>query len=165
MNSEARSGKTVYAAAGGRYYEDFTVGEVMAHHPGRTITETDNVWFTLLTMNTHPLHFDNEYARDSEFGKPLVNSCLTLSMVTGMSVSDVSQRAIANLGWSAVKLMAPVFVGDTIYAETEVLAMRQSKSRAGQGIVTVKTRGFKADGTVFLEFDRNVLLPLKGATD
>ena len=163
MNSATRSGKTVYAAAGGRLYDDFTVGEVIPHHPGRTITETDNVWFTLLTMNTHPLHFDNEYASESEFGKPLVNSCLTLSMVTGMSVSDVSQRAIANLGWSDVKLMGPVFVGDTIYAETEVLAKRESKSRSGQGIVTVKTRGFKADGTVFLEFDRNVLLPMKGS--
>ncbi len=165
MSSATRSGKAIYAAAGGRLYDDFTVGEVIPHHPGRTITESDNVWFTLLTMNTHPLHFDNEYASESEFGKPLVNSCLTLSMVTGMSVSDVSQCAIANLGWSDVKLMAPVFVGDTIYAETEVLAKRPSKSRAGQGIVTVKTRGFKADGSVFLEFDRNVLLPLRGAAE
>lgn len=149
----------VYRDDEGRTYDDFTVGEVIQHRPGRTLTETDNIWFTLLTMNTHPLHFDNEYAARGEFGKALVNSCLTLSMVTGMSVSDISQRAIANLGWSDVKLAAPVFVGDTIYADSEVLAKRESKSRPGQGIVTVRTRGYKADGTVFMTFERNVLLP------
>ena len=100
----------------GRHFEDFQVGDVYEHRPGRTITETDNVWFTQLTMNTHPLHFDETYAAKSEFGKPLVNSCLTLSMVAGMSVSDTSQKAIANLGWTDIKLKAPVFVGDTIYA-------------------------------------------------
>lgn len=142
----------------GRDYDDFVVGDVYEHRPGRTITEADNVWFTLLTMNQHPLHFDEAYAAESEFGRPLVNSCLTLSIVSGMSVSDVSQKAVANLGWSDVKLTAPVFVGDTIYAESEVLAKRESKSRPGQGIVTVKTRGLKADGTLFMEFQRNVLL-------
>jgi acyl dehydratase len=156
-----RSTATVYAGDTGRLYDDFVVGSVLQHRPGRTICEADNTWFTLLTMNQHPLHFDAEYAATSEFGKPLVNSCLTLSIVTGMSVADVSQRAIANLGWSDVKLMGPVFVGDTIYAETEVLAKRPSASRKGQGIVTVRTRGFKADGTVFMQFDRNVLLPMK----
>jgi acyl dehydratase len=160
MSQATKLSADVYANDSGRSYDDFIVGEKMQHRPGRTISETDNTWFTLLTMNTHPLHFDVEYAARSEFGKPLVNSCLTLSMVTGMSVADVSQRAIANLGWSNVKLTAPVFVGDTIYAETEVLAKRPSKSRSGQGIVTVRTRGFKADGTVFMEFDRNVLLPM-----
>ena len=149
----------------GRTYDDFVVGHVYEHRPGRTITDADNVWFTLLTMNQHPLHFDAAYAAESEFKKPLVNSCLTLSIVTGMSVSDVSQKAIANLGWDKVKLMAPVFVGDTLYAESEVLAKRASKSRPDQGLVTVKTRGVKADGTVFLEFERTVLLPRETAKD
>ena len=105
----------------GRYFEDFEIGHVYEHRPGRTISEADNTWFTLLTMNTHPLHFDFEYAKHSEFGKPLVNSAFTLAVVAGMSVSDTSQKAIANLGWTDIKLTAPVFVGDTIYAESEVL--------------------------------------------
>ena len=102
--------------AGGRYFEDFTIGDIYEHRPGRTINETDNSWFTLLTMNTHPIHFDAEYAKHSEFGKLLVNSALTLSIVAGMSVSDLSQKAVANLGWTDIKLTAPVFVGDTVYA-------------------------------------------------
>lgn len=147
----------------GRYYEDFQVGHIYEHRPGRSITETDNIWFTLLTMNTHPLHFDNEYASRSEFGKALVNSCLTLSIVVGMSVRDVSQHAIGNLGWNNVALTAPVFVGDTIYAESEVLSKRESKSRPTQGIVTVKTVGAKQDGTRFISFERTVLVPKRGA--
>ena len=147
----------------GRYYEDFQVGYIYEHRPGRSITETDNIWFTLLTMNTHPLHFDNEYASKSEFGKALVNSCLTLSIVVGMSVRDVSQHAIGNLGWNNVALTAPVFVGDTIYAESEVLSKRESKSRPTQGIVTVKTVGTKQDGTQFISFERTVLVPKRGA--
>ena len=146
----------------GRYYEEFTVGDVYEHRPGRTITETDNTWFTLLTMNGHPLHFDTAYAAKSEFGRPLVNSCLTLSIVAGMSVSDVSQKAIGNLGWTDIKLPAPVFVGDTIYAESEVLAKRESVKRPTQGIVTVRTTGRKADGTVFMTFERTVLVPKRG---
>lgn len=151
-----------YRESFGRYYEDFTVGDVYEHRPGRTITETDNIWFTLLTMNTHPLHFDHAYAARSEFGQPLVNSCLTLSMVVGMSVSDVSQKAIGNLGWNDIRLTAPVFVGDTIYAESEVLSKRESASRPGQGIVTVKSIGKKADGTLFMSFERTVLVPRRG---
>lgn len=146
----------------GRYYEDFVVGHVYEHRPGRTITENDNIWFTLLTMNTHPLHFDNDYAAKSEFGKPLVNSCLTLAIVTGMSVSDISQKAIGNLGWNDVKLVSPVYVGDTIYAESEVLSMRESQKRPTQGIVTVRTTGKKADGTVFMTFERTILAPKRG---
>jgi itaconyl-CoA hydratase len=149
-----------YRADIGRTYDDFVVGHVYEHRPGRTITEADNVWFTLLTMNQHPLHFDATYAAGTEFKKPLVNSCLTLSIVTGMSVADVSQKAIANLGWDKVELKAPVFVGDTIYAESEVLAKRPSEGRPGQGLVTVRTRGIKADGTVFLVFERTVLVPM-----
>lgn len=146
----------------GRYYEDFEVGDIYEHRPGRTITQTDNTWFTLLTMNKHPLHFDLDYAKSSEFEKPLVNSALTLAIVSGMSVSDVSQKTIANLGWNDVKLTAPVFAGDTIYAETEVLSKRESKSRPNAGIVTVKTTGKKADGTVFMTFERTMLIPKRG---
>ena len=155
-------GPNRYRESYGRYYEDFDVGDVYEHRPGRTITETDNIQFTLLTMNTHPIHFDSAYAAKSEFGKPLVNSALTLAMVAGMSVSDVSQKAVANLGWNDIRLTAPVFVGDTIYAESEVLEKRESKSRPNQGIVKVKTLGKKADGTVFMTFERTVLVPMRG---
>ena len=151
-----------YRESFGRYLEDFTVGDVYEHRPGRSITETDNTWFTLLTMNQHPLHFDKAYAAKSEFGKLLVNSCLTLSIVVGMSVSDVSQKAIANLGWDKIRLTAPVFVGDTIYAESEVLTVRDSKSRPDRGIVTVRTIGKKADGTVFMTFERSMMIPKRG---
>jgi acyl dehydratase len=151
-----------YRETFGRCFEDFHVGDIYEHRPGRTITETDNIWFTLLTMNTHPLHFDKSYAAKSEFKQPLVNSCLTLSMVVGMSVSDVSQQAIGNLGWNDIKLTAPVFVGDTIYAESEVLGKRESSSRPTQGIVTVRTIGKKADGVQFMSFERTVLVPKRG---
>ena len=151
----------------GRLYEDFQVGDIYEHTPGRTISEADNTWFTLLTMNQHPLHFDSEYAKGTEFGRLLVNSTLTLSIVTGMSVADVSQRAIANLGWTDIRLPAPVFVGDTLRAESEVLAKRESKSRPEAGIVTVRTTGTKADGgktgdTVVMTFERTILVPKRG---
>ena len=113
-------------------------------------------------MNQHPLHFDAAYAAKAEFGRPLVNSCLTLSIVTGMSVSDLSQKATANLGWDKVRLTAPVFAGDTIYAESEVLEARESRSRPTQGIVTVRTTGKKADGTVFMIYERSILVPKRG---
>lgn len=144
---------------GGRYYEEFTVGDTYKHWPGRTITAADNTWFTLLTMNQHPLHFDEEYAKGTEFGKPLVNSALTLAIVAGMSVADVSQKAIANLGWTDIVMPAPVFNGDTIYAESTVLEKRESKSRPTQGIVTVATRAWKQDGTTVMTYKRTVLVP------
>jgi itaconyl-CoA hydratase len=143
----------------GRYYDDFAVGDTYKHWPGRTITAADNTWFTLLTMNQHPIHFDEEYAKKSEFGKPLVNSTLTLAIVTGMSVADVSQHAIANLGWTDIVMPAPVFNGDTLYAETSVLEKRESKSRPGQGIVSVATRAWKQDGTTVMTFQRTILVP------
>jgi len=146
----------------GRYYEEFEVGDVYEHRPGRTISEADNTWFTLLTMNNHPLHFDAVYAAKSEFGKPLVNSCLTLSIVVGMSVSDVSYKAIGNLGWNDIKLTAPVFAGDTLYAESEVLAKRESQSRPTQGIVTVRTRGLNQSGQVVISYERTILVPKRG---
>ena len=158
----ADSGKRRIPTPTGRYFEDFIVGDIYEHRPGRTITESDNTWFTLLTMNTHPLHFDKVYAGKSEFKQPLVNSCLTLSMVVGMSVSDISQKAIGNLGWNDIRLVAPVFVGDTIYAESEVLSKRESAKRPTQGIVTVRTTGRKADGTVFMTYERSVLVPKRG---
>jgi acyl dehydratase len=151
-----------YRESYGRCFEDFEVGDVYEHRPGRTISEADNTWFTLLTMNQHPLHFDAAYAAKTEFGRPVINSALTLAIVAGMSVSDVSQKAIANLGWDKIRLTAPVFAGDTIYAESEVLAKRPSKSRPEQGVVTVKTTGSKADGTVFMTYERTVLVPTRG---
>ena len=146
----------------GRCLEDFKVGDIYQHRPGRTISEADNTWFTLLTMNTHPIHFDAAYAAKTEFGRPLVNSCLTLAMVTGMSVNDLSRKAIANLGWDKVRLTTPVFAGDTIYAESEVLEVRESKSRPTQGIIKVRTTGKKSDGTPFMSFERSILVPRRG---
>ena len=151
-----------YRESFGRYYEDFEVGDVYEHRPGRTLTESDNTWFTLLTMNQHPLHFDKVYAAKSEFGQPLVNSCLTLSIVVGMSVSDLSQKVVANLGWENVRLTAPVFIGDTLYAESEILNKRESKPRPTQGIVTARTAGRKSDGTVVIDLQRSFLAPKRG---
>jgi itaconyl-CoA hydratase len=146
----------------GRYYEDFAIGEIYEHRPGRTISETDNTWFTLLTMNTHPMHFDAEYAKASEFGKCIVCSPLTVALMVGMSVTDVSQKAIANLGWTDIKLTHPVFAGDTLYAESEVLAKRESKSRPDAGIVTVRTAGKNQKGEVVCTFERTILVQRRG---
>ncbi|MEC8147749.1 MAG: MaoC family dehydratase [Pseudomonadota bacterium] len=146
----------------GRYFEDFDVGHIYEHRPGRTINETDNTWFTLLTMNTHPLHFDKEYARKSEFKRILVNSTLTLSIVVGMSVSDVSQKAIANLGWKEIILPNPVFVGDTLYSESLVISKRKSKSRQNQGIVSIATSGTNQDNKTVCTFERTMLIPCRG---
>jgi len=154
----AKVGETRYRERGGRYFEDFEVGHIYEHRPGRTITLTDNIWFTLLTMNTHPTHFDAEYAKHTEFGKPLIVSTLTLSIVTGMSVSDISQKAVANLGWTDIKLPHPVYEGDTITAESEVLSKRPSKSRPGQGIVSFRTTGFNQDKNVICEYERTILV-------
>ena len=155
-------GQQRYRESYGRHLEDFQVGDVYEHRPGRSITETDNTWFTLLTMNQHPLHFDREYGAKTEFGQVLVNSCLTISLVTGMSVSDISQKTIANLGWDKVRLTGPVFVGDTLYAESTVLAIRESGSRPNQGIVTVESRGLKQDGQQVISFERSMLIPKRG---
>jgi acyl dehydratase len=163
MVSRAKEvGPQRYRESAGRYFEEFTVGDVYEHRPGRTLSEADNTWFTLLTMNQHPLHFDAAYGAATEFKRPLINSCLTLSIVTGMSVADVSQKTVANLGWDKIRLTAPVFAGDTIYAESEVLSKRASGSRPHHGIVTVRTTGKKADGTVFMTFERSVLIPMRG---
>jgi len=143
--------------------EDFAVGDIYEHWPGRTITETENVWFTNLTMNTHPLHFDTNYAARTEFGKPLVNSTFTLALVTGMCVSITSQKAIANLGFDKVEIPAPVYVGDTLYAETEVLATRESASRPDAGIVKVRHSGKNQHGTCIMHITRSFLATKRGS--
>lgn len=155
-------GPNRYRETFGRYYEDFQVGDIYEHRPGKTVTEYDNHLFTLMTMNTHPMHFDAEFAKASEFKRNLVVSPYTLALLIGMSVTDCSQKAIANLGMDEVKFTAPVFAGDTIYGESEVLDKRPSKSRPGQGIVTIVTRGFNQDATMVCTFKRNMLIPGKG---
>jgi itaconyl-CoA hydratase len=147
----------------GRYFEDFTVGDHYRHPLGRTITGTDNAWFTLLTMNTHQLHFNDDYAERTEFGRQLVNSGLSVAMVLGISVSDVSQHAVANLGWTNITLPHPLFVGDTLYGESLVTAARASRSRPDAGIVAVHTRGLNQHGTVCVTFDRTVLVHRRSA--
>ena len=142
----------------GRFFEDFEVGDVYEHPLGRTVTTTDNSWFTLLTQNTAAIHFDHHYASQTEFGKPLVDSTFTLALVTGQSVTDVSQNVFANLGWDEVRLPAPVFEGDTIYSRSEVLEKRESRSRPDVGIVRVETTGFNQDGTIVITFVRTIMV-------
>ncbi|MBI3374347.1 MAG: MaoC family dehydratase [Betaproteobacteria bacterium] len=155
-------GEKHYRESFGRHYEEFAVGDVYEHRPGRTISETDNTWFTLLTMNTHPMHFDAEYAKASEFGRCIVCSPLTVALMVGMSVTDVSQKAIANLGWTDIKLTFPLFAGDTLYAMSEVLDKRESNSRPGAGIVSVRTTGNNQDGKVVCTFSRTMLIAKRG---
>jgi acyl dehydratase len=146
----------------GRYFEDFEIGDIYEHRLGRTITETDNTWFTLLTMNTNPIHVDRHFSKDTPFEKPLVNSCLTLSLVVGISVSDISENAIANLGWTDVTLPNPVYEGDTIYARTEVLGKRESASRSNAGIVDVRSEGFKQSGEIVIAYKRTFMVYKRG---
>ena len=142
-----------------RSYDELEVGAVYRSRFGRTVLEADNVWFTLLTHNTNPIHFDAEYAATTEWGRPLVDSTFTLALVTGLSVEDVSERGV-NLGWREVRLPAPVFAGDTIRAETEVLSKRESQSRPSFGIVTVRTRGLNQRDETVIEFERSIMLQL-----
>ena len=141
----------------GRFFDDFKVGDVYRVRYGRTVTENDNIWFTLLTCNTNQIHFNNDYGTKTDFGQCLINSTLTLAIVTGMCVADVSENGFA-LGWEEVRMPNPLFAGDTIYAETEVLDLRESKSRPGQGVVKVKHRGIKQDGTVVIEMTRSAMV-------
>ena len=142
----------------GRVFEDFDVGDVYEHPLGRTVIAADNVWFTCLTMNTNPVHFDAEYAAKTEFRRPLVNSCFTLALVTGQSVTDLTVNAIANLGWDEVKLPHPLFEGDTVRSKSEVLDTRPSRSRPNAGIVRVKTTGMNQDGKTVIEFTRTFMV-------
>ena len=146
----------------GRLYEDFEVGDVYEHPLGRTVLAADNSWFTLLTMNTNPVHFAAHYSSKTEFGKPLVNSCFTLALVTGQSVIDLTLNGVANLAWDEIRLPNPVFEGDTIYSRSEVLEKRESKSRPNIGIVRVKTTGLNQDGTVVIEFKRTFMVYKRG---
>jgi itaconyl-CoA hydratase len=146
----------------GRVFEDFAVGDVYEHPLGRTILDADNVWFTCLTMNTNPIHFDSEYAKQTPFKKRLVNSCFTLSLVTGQSVTDLTMNGVANLGWDEVRLPNPLFEGDTVYSRSEVLETRESKSRPNVGIVRVRTTGIKQDNTPVIEFTRTFMIWKRG---
>jgi itaconyl-CoA hydratase len=152
------------APPGGRYFDDFTPGDVFRSSIGRTVTETDNVWFTCVTMNTNPIHFDAEYASRTEFKRPLVNSCFTLALVTGQSVIDLTINAVANLGWDEVRLPNPLFEGDTVYAKSEVLETRESTSRPNVGIVKVRTTGLNQHGTPVIEFTRTFMIWKRGHT-
>lgn len=152
----------VYREQSGLYWDDFKVGDVFEHRPGRTVLDVDNVWFTLLTMNTQQVHFDQEYADKTEWKKLLVDSTFTLALVTGMSVKTVSAKVVANLGWDKVKMPKPVFAGDTIYAVSKVISKRESKKRPTQGIVTVETKGINQRGEVVIQFERTMLVYKKG---
>lgn len=147
----------------GLCFEDFIVGDLYRHAVGRTVTQTDNIWFTLLTVNNNPIHFDAHYAAQTEFKRPLVDSTFTLALVTGLTVADISQNAV-NLGWDEVRLPAPVFEGDTIYAQSEVLETRGSKSRPHMGIVKVRTTGFNQEGVVVIQFVRTLMVYRRGHT-
>jgi itaconyl-CoA hydratase len=141
----------------GRFFEDFAVGDIYRSRLGRTITETDNIQFTMITNNTNQIHFNTHYASRTEFKKPLVNSALTLSVIAGLGVSDLSENGFA-LGWDYIKLPHPVFPGDTLYSESEVISVRESKSRPGQGVVKVRTRGLNQDGVVVIEYERSIMV-------
>ncbi len=145
----------------GNFYEDFEVGDIHRHRLGRTVTQNDNIWFTLLTVNPNPIHFDEHYAARTEFGRPLVDSTFTLALVTGLSVNDISRNAV-NLGWDNVRLPNPLFEGETVYAQTEILDKRESRSRPAMGILRCRSTGYKPDGTVVISFERSILVYKRG---
>jgi itaconyl-CoA hydratase len=149
----------------GPYFEDFTVGDVLRSRIGRTVSEADNTWFTLLTMNTNQVHFNAPFAQRTEFGAPLVVSSLTLAIVLGLSVADTSENAAANLGWNEIKLPAPVFAGDTLWAESEILTVRESRSRPACGIVGLRTRGINQRRVVVIEFTRSFMVFKRSAPE
>ena len=148
-----------------RSYDELEVGAVYQSRFGRTVLEADNVWFTLLTHNTNPIHFDAEYAATTEWGRPLVDSTFTLALITGLSVPDTSENAVANLGWDDVRLPAPVFEGDTLWAESEILELRESKSNPSVGIVTMRCRGINQRREVVIEFKRTFMLYKRDAPE
>jgi acyl dehydratase len=143
----------------GRFFEDYTVGEVIKHWPGRTIRDCDDTWFTLLTMNTNPIHFDDHYASQSQYGRCLVNGTLVFAIVVGMTVRDISQNAIANLEYETVKHLGPMFHGDTVYAETEILEKTESRSKGDRGILYVETRAWNQKEEPVMSLRRRVMLP------
>lgn len=141
----------------GRFYDDFSVGDVYRSHTGRTVTQTDNIWISLLTNNTNQLHFNEHYASRTPFGRPLVNSAITLAIVAGLSVSDTSENGFA-LGWDKITLPNPLYEGETLYSESEVLDKRESASRPGMGIVRFRTRGLTQAGIVVMDYTRSVMV-------
>jgi acyl dehydratase len=143
----------------GNYFEDFSPGQTFKHWPGRTLTDFDNTWFTLMTMNTNPIHFDAAYAAQSQHGRCLVNGLLVIATVTGMSVKDISENAIANLEYETIRHTAPTFAGDTLYAETTVLQVTPSSSKHDRGVVYVETHGLNQKGEQVLTLRRRVLVP------
>ncbi len=145
----------------GRFLEDFKVGDVYQHRLGRTVTSTDNIWFTGITHNPNAIHFDSHYSSQTEFGRPLVNSAFTLALVTGLSVADISQNGI-NLGWDEVRMPNPLFEGETVYAQSEVLAVRESRSRPHMGIIQIKTIGYTESGKIVIEYKRSVMVYRRG---
>jgi itaconyl-CoA hydratase len=149
----------------GRFYEDFDIGDVYRSRLGRTITETDNIWFTLLTLNTNQMHFNTPYSQGTRFGQPLVNSAFTLALVTGMTVPDTSENATANLAWTDIKLPQPVYVGDTLWAESEILEKRESRSNLTVGIVTMRCRGVNQRREVVIEFRRTFMVYKRDAPE
>jgi acyl dehydratase len=149
----------------GRFYEDFDVGDVFRSRFGRTVTRTDNIWFTCLTMNTNPMHFDEVHASRTQFGRPLVNSAFTLALVTGLTVPDTSENAAANLAWTDITLPRPVFEGDTLWAESEILEKRESRSNASVGIVSMRCRGVNQRGEVVIAFRRTFMVYKRGAPE
>lgn len=162
VSAYSKVGENRYREEYGLYYEDFVEGTIFEHRPGRTVTEMDNTWQSLLCMNPHPLHIDAAFAAQTEWKKPLVSSLVTLSIVAGMSVNSTSAKGLANLGWDNIRMTAPVFAGDTLYAESTILGKRVSKSRPNQGIVSVETRGLNQDGVVVITYQRKFLVPFKG---
>jgi acyl dehydratase len=149
----------------GRFYEDFDEGDVYRSRFGRTVTRTDNIWFTCLTMNTNPIHFNEAYAARTQFGRPLVNSAFTLALVTGLTVPDTSENAAANLAWTDITLPRPVFEGDTIWAESEILEKRESRSNPSVGIVSMRCRGINQRGEVVIAFRRTFMVYKRGAPE
>ena len=149
-------------SADGRCFEDFSVGMVIEHRYGRTVTSADNIWFSLLTQNQAAIHINHQHAAATKFKKPLVNSTLTMAIVTGQSTNDLSHNVFANLGWDEVRLPNPLFEGDTLYSQSEVIAARESASNPAVGIVTVHTRGYNQDGVEVISFRRSVMIYKRG---
>ena len=149
----------------GRFYEDFEPGDVFRSRLGRTVTQTDNIWFTCLTMNTNQVHFNDAHAERTQFGRPLVNSAFTLALVVGLTVPDTSENAAANLGWTDITLPRPVFAGDTLWAESEILEKRESRSNPNVGIVSMRCRGVNQRREVVIEFKRTFMVYKRDAPE
>lgn len=164
LNNYKQIGENHFIEDHGLYFEDFTIGHIFDHMPGRTITATDNTWASLIAMNQHPIHIDQNFASTTEFKQILVSSLVTFCIINGMTVNTVSAKAIANLGWDDVKLTAPVFINDTLYAQSTILDKRESKSRPNQGIIKVKTIGYNQNKQMVISFERNILIPKRHGT-